>query len=189
MAEATDAATQKMVDALPEKTGRSLADWQRQVAESGKSRHGEIVAWLKGEHGVTHGYANLIAHKTLRSDAGSAAADGADLVALQYAGAKAGLKPIFEAVVGEAGRFGDDVELAAKKGYVSLRRSKQFALVQPSTASRVDLGLQLKGEPAAGRLEAAGSWNAMVSHRVRLTSLDEVDDQLVGWLRQAYERA
>lgn len=75
----------------------------------------------------------------------------------QYAGDKSGLRPIYEAVVAAVRTFGDDVEIAPKKTSVSLRRSKQFALVQPSTRTRVDLGIQLKGvEPAkaAARIRA-----------------------------------
>ena len=68
--------------------------------------------------------------------------------------------------------FGGDVELAPKKGYVSLRRKKQFALLMPSTKDRFDIGLALKGEEPAGMLELAGSWNAMVSHRVRIAAED-----------------
>ena len=85
--------------------------------------------------------------------------------------------------------FGDDVELSAKKAYVSLRRKKQFGLVQPSTKTRVDVGIQLKNVAPGGRLEASGSFNAMVSHRVRLGSVEEVDEELIGWLRDAYSAA
>jgi hypothetical protein len=53
----------------------------------------------------------------------------------------------------------------------------------------VDVGLCLKREATGARLEAAGSFNAMVSHRVRLEKPADVDAELVGWLRQAYERA
>jgi hypothetical protein len=86
-------------------------------------------------------------------------------------------------------KFGADVELDPKKAYVSVRRNKQFALVQPSTKTRVDVGIQLKGAPPAGRLEASGSWNAMVSHRVRVESVAEVDAELIGWLKEAYAKA
>ena len=85
--------------------------------------------------------------------------------------------------------FGDDVELAPRKAYVSLRRRKQFGLVQPSTKTRVDLGIQLVGVDPKGRLEASGSFNSMVSHRVRISAAAEVDDELVSWLRQAYDAA
>ena len=81
------------------------------------------------------------------------------------------------------------VELAPKKGYVSLRRKKQFALLQPSTKDRFDVGLALKGEEPAGALELAGSWNAMVSHRVRIVAGEAPDPGLAGWLRAAYDRA
>ena len=189
MAVSIEESTAKMIAALPEKTGRALGEWQKLIAKSGKARHGEIVAWLKSEHGVTHGYANLIAHKSLGSDAGSKAAEGEDLVGQQYAGAKSALRPIHDALVAKIAKFGGDVELAPKKGYVSLRRSKQFGLIQPSTATRVDVGIQLKGTPPAGRLEASGSFNAMVSHRVRVASIAEVDAELVGWLKKAYEQA
>ena len=85
--------------------------------------------------------------------------------------------------------FGDDVELAPKKTYVSLRRKKQFGLVQPSTATRVDVGLNLEGRATSERLEASGSFNAMVTHRVRLSSAADVDASLLGWLREAYDAA
>ncbi len=72
---------------------------------------------------------------------------------------------------------------------MSLRRSKQFGLIQPSTASRVDVGLVLKGVPASGRLEPSGSFNAMVTHRVKVGSAAEVDAELIAWLRRAYQEA
>jgi len=85
--------------------------------------------------------------------------------------------------------FGRDVEIAPKKTYVSLRRSKQFALVQPSTKDRIDVGINLEGTAPSGRLEASGSFNAMVSHRVRIGSRKDVDAELKSWLRQAYDAA
>lgn len=178
---------ESMIRNLEEKTGRSLDDWIAAVRRSGLDRHGATVKWLKSEHGLGHGYANLVASKALEPAAG--AASGEDLVAAQYAGAKAGLRPIYDALVAAAASFGTDVEIAPKKTYVSLRRSKQFALVQPSTATRVDVGIQLPGTPPGERLEASGSFNAMVSHRVRLATAAEVDDELLGWLRGAYDRA
>ena len=85
--------------------------------------------------------------------------------------------------------FGSDVELAPKKAYVSLRRTRQFGLIQPSTNTRLDLGLNLKGVAPNRRLEASGSFNAMCTHRVRLESVSEVDAEVIGWLRQAYDAA
>lgn len=180
-----DAQLQSMIENLPAKTGKSLPDWLALLKDSGLEKHGAVVRQLKAEHGMTHGFANLVAHEFLRSAATHA--DGDDLVAAQYAGRKAGLKPIFEALSAAVTEFGSDVELAPKNAYVSLRRNKQFGLVQPSTATRVDVGLNLKGVEPGGRLEASGSFNSMCSHRVRIESTEQVDEELIGWLRRAYD--
>lgn len=186
MAKSPADAEASMIENLKEKTGKSLEQWVKIAAASKKAKHGEIVAHLKGE-GLTHGYANLVAHSLLKSAASDADPD--DLVAAQYAGAKAALRPIYDALVAAMRKFGSDVELAPKKAYVSVRRAKQFAIVQPSTATRLDLGINLKGAAPQGRLEASGSFNAMVSHRVRLESPGDVDKSVTGWLKQAYDAA
>lgn len=170
-----------------EKTGKSVAEWVKITKGSGLEKHGQIVKFLKTDHGFTHGYANLVAHQTLASSADQH--DDDDLVAAQYAGPKADLKPIFDKVIAAVESFGSDAELAPKKAYVSLRRKKQFGLVQPSTRTRVDLGINIKGKDPSGRLEASGSFNAMVSHRVRLESPSDFDAEVKRWLKEAYEAA
>ena len=172
---------------MKEKTGKTLAQWLKLAKASGETKHGMIVKHLKSEHQLTHGFANLVAHEHLASDASKSAPD--DLISTQYSAKKADLRPIYDKLAKAVAGFGKDVELAPKKAYVSLRRSKQFGLIQPSTATRVDVGLNLKGEAPTERLEASGSFNAMVSHRVRLTSADDIDKELIGWLREAYDRA
>lgn len=190
MARSPEQQAQSMIDHLPEKTGRSLDAWIQAIGAHGAVKHGAIVKWLKAEHGVTHGYANLIAHLHLQggSAAGSGADDAAAMIDAQYAG-KESLRPIFEVLRKEIAALGDDLEFAPKKTYLSVRRSKQFALIQPSTKTRLDVGIQNKGPAPEGRLEASGSWNAMVSHRVRLERVEDVDAELIGWLREAYQRA
>ncbi len=180
------AETAKMIENFEAKTGRGFDAWLADARGSGHERHKPLVDWLKAEHGLGHGHANLVAHKALGSDAGSIGDEA--LLAAMFAGPKAAVRPIHDAVMALVDRLGA-VELAPKKGYVSLRRAKQFGLVQPSTATRVDLGLTLKGVAPAGRLEAAGSWNAMVTHRVRLSEVAQVDDDVAVWLRQAWEAA
>jgi Domain of unknown function (DUF5655)/Domain of unknown function (DUF4287) len=176
-----------MIANFKEKTGKTLEQWITIANRFGAARHGEIVKRLKVDHGLTHGFANLVAHKTLRSDAGSVA-ETTDLVAQQYSGDKAALKPIYTALIKAAKRCGA-LDIAPKKAYVSLRRSKQFALIQPSTKTRVDLGLNMKGVPAKGRLEKSGSFNAMVSHRVRLEKVADVDKDVEAWLKEAWSDA
>lgn len=185
-----------MAENLKKNTGKSLAQWAKVAKGSGLTKHGEVVKFLKAEHGLTHGYANLVAHEAkgsvgVASGKKTSASEGEDLVAAQYAGAKADLRPIHDALIKKVKAFGKDVEISPKKSYVSLRRSKQFALIQPSTKTRVDLGIQLKAAPkkATERLEPSGSFNSMVSHRVRLEGVKDVDAEVVAYLREAYDKA
>jgi uncharacterized protein DUF5655/uncharacterized protein DUF4287 len=180
-----DEAIDSMVRHLEEKTSKSLDAWIAIVKKSGTTKHGQIVKDLKTKHGLTHGYANLVAHSVLRS--ASVHADGDDLVESQYTGAKAPLRPIYDKIMERVGAFGGDAEVSPKKGYVSLRRKKQFAIIQPSTATRLDVGINLKGTTPTERLEPSGSFNAMESHRIRVVSAKDVDAELIGWLRKAYD--
>ncbi len=175
-----------MIKNLEEKTGKPFSHWIDVVRNSGLVKHGEILKMLKSDHGFTHGYANLVAHKAKQSDAGSA--DDADLVSAQYEG-KENLHLFYESLVKEIRTFGKDVKLAPKKAYVSLRRKKQFGLIQPSTKTRLDIGLNMKDVKPEGKLEAAGSWNSMCTHRIRVESSDDIDKKVFGWLKQAYEQA
>jgi hypothetical protein len=175
-----------MIAGLREKTGKSLDEWLVILRGSGLTKHKEFMTLLKGEHSVTHGFANMIALQALASD--SHTSDDPDsLVAAQYAGVKAGLRPIYDKLLEAIGKFGKDIEVSPKKAYVSLRRNKQFAIIQPSTATRVDVGINLKDAATTERLEKSGSFNAMVSLRVRVSAAAEVDKELIGWLKKAYE--
>ena len=187
MPKSPDELANTMIANFKEKTGKPLDQWIAIARKSGATKHGEIMKLLKGDHGMTHGFANLVALKTLKSDAASIG-DAADLVAAQYAGDKAALKPIYDALIAVANSCGA-IEVAPKKAYVSLRRNKQFAIIQPSTKTRVDLGLNLKDEPAKGRLEKSGSFNAMVSHRVRIEKASEVDQEVKAWMKKAWSNS
>lgn len=187
MAKAIDDAVATMVANLHEKTGKTIDQWIRIARDARLEKHGQIVAFLKSEHGLGHGYANLVTMRALQP--GDAPASDDNLVEAQYAGAKAPLRPIYDKLIAAIRKFGGDVEVSPKKTYVSLRRSKQFALIQPSTATRLDVGINLKGDKPTKRLENSGSFNAMVSHRVRVESIDQIDAELLGWLKRAYEAA
>ena len=178
-----DDAARSQARNIEQATGRSIDDWVALVKASGLERHGEIVAWLKAEHGFSHGNANFVAIVAKR---GSATGGGDELVDAMYAGPKAPLRPFHDQVIELVQGFGPDVELAPKQAYVSLRRTKQFGTVGPGPGGRLEIGLNLKGVEPAGRLEAGGG---MCTHRVRLASADELDSEVTGWLREAYERA
>lgn len=177
-----------MIANLKTNTGKSLEQWVKIARAAKLSKHGEVVKHLKTEHGLTHGYANLVAHSALES--GSISAESGDaLIDEQYAGTKAALRPLYDALVAKISKFGGDVEFSPKKAYVSVRRKTQFAILQPSTATRFDVGIKLKGAAPTPRLEVAGSWNQMVTHRVRVESAKEIDAELMAWLKEAYSSA
>lgn len=180
-----DPQVRTMIDNMPEKTGKSLEEWLAILGASGLEKHGQMIKLLKDEHGVSHGYANTIV--LIYRQQGEGAPNDDDLVAAQYQGSKNALKPIYEAVIAVATNLGADVEIAPKKSYVSLRRNKQFAIVQAAAKSRVDLGLNLKGVEPGDRLEGGVVFGGMCTHKVRLFEADDVDEEITVWLRQAYD--
>ncbi len=173
------------------KTGKSMAQLRTLLVGSGLAKHGELRSFAMEKLGLGHGDANTLVHLALASDGQSAAeASGLsteDVLATIYTDKKAALRPIHEALMVAIGRFGD-VEIAPKKGYVSLRRKKQFAMIGPGSATRVDLGLNMKGVEPTARLLAEKP-GGMCQYKVKLAAADEVDAEVVGWVRQAYEAA
>ncbi len=174
---------QSMIDNLPQKTGRSLEEWFAVLDGANLAKHTELMNRLKQDYGISHGFANFI---VLRYRERGSAPSNDELVEMQYAGPKAVLRPIYDAIIDAVMGFGADVEVVPKRTGVSLRRSKQFAVVEASSAKRVQLGIQLKGDPVTDRLLAG---NAMCSHKVNLTDVRDIDDDVVDWLRVAYGRA
>jgi predicted transport protein len=111
-----------------------------------------------------------------------------DVVAAQYAGARAALRPIYDKLAAAARNLGDDVDFGPRKTYVALHRKNQFAVIQPSTNSRVDLGLRLKNPPTSDRLlPATNVGGGSITHRVALTAPDQIDAEVLSWLKAAYD--
>ncbi len=173
------------------KSGKSLAEIRLLIEKSGLTKHGEIRQMLQTELGLGHGDANGLVHYALNTDGQSAAkasgASDADILSEMYAGKKAPLRPIHERIIAEIEKLGA-FETVPKKGYVSLRRKKQFAMVGPATQDRIEVGLNMKGVPATDRLAAMPA-GGMCQYKVKVTAADQVDAELLGWIRQAYESA
>ncbi len=182
-----DEATQTQIRNIEAQTGQTLDTMIAAGLATGLTKHKELQAFFTETYGLTYGNANVLA-VFARDRLKGAAGEEENFVDAQYEGKKAPLRPLYDALIAAVTGFGDDVEIAPKRTYVSLRRKKQFALVQPG-AGRVDVGINMKGVEPAGRLEKSGSFNAMCTHRVRVGSPDDVNDELLGWLRQAYEQA
>ncbi|MCA8966136.1 MAG: DUF4287 domain-containing protein [Planctomycetes bacterium] len=181
-----DQATQTQLANLEKRTGKKLAQLHAALAKAGLDKHGQMVAWLKSEFGMGHGDANLVAH-LFRAAAGPTAAAGDDPLAAIYAGGKAALRPLHDAVMAKIGAFGA-FEIAPKKTYLSLRRSKQFAMVGPGSKGRLEIGINLKDAEGDDRFVAQKA-GGMCQFKVWLTDSKEVDKELVAFLRAAFDAA
>lgn len=177
-----DDATATQIQNLEARTGKTVDALIALVNAQELPKHSAKVAWLKQTLGMGHGDANLVVHLAKQADAPAPPADPADG---WYTGKKAHLRPIHEAVLAAVAELGEP-EHAPKKSYLSLRRSKQFAMVGPATNSQVEVGLNLGDHPTTDRLKPA---TGMCSHKVRLASPTEVDDALRAWLKTAWDRA
>jgi hypothetical protein len=184
-----DQARDTQLKNIEAKTGQTLAQLRALLARSGLAKHGELRGFAMEKLGLGYGDANTLVHLALASDGQSAAAGkpDADVLAEIYADRKAPLRPIHDALMAAIGQFGE-FEVAPKKGYVSLRRKKQFAMIGPGSATRVDVGLNMKGAAATDRLLAEKP-GGMCQYKVKLASPTEVDAEVIGWIRQAYDAA
>jgi Domain of unknown function (DUF4287)/Domain of unknown function (DUF5655) len=175
-----------MLENLKEKTGHSLEEWKVLISNQSFSKHGEIVKFLKEKHNVTHGYASEIALKVLGSDADSTS-DTDVLIENQYKG-KEHLKPFYEKLISEIQTFDGDFEIAPKKTYVSLKRKKQFIILNPASKTRFEIGFNLKGTEAIGKLEAEKP-DGICSHKICLAGINEIDQEVIDWIRMAFTKA
>lgn len=176
---------------IEKRTGKTLAELAVIINSSGLQKHSELVAMLKNDLGMGHGDANTLVHTVKKSDGQSAAvaaglSDSEVLDAL-YTGAKASLRPLHNALLAELAKMGA-FEAAPKKTYVSYRRNKQFAMIGPATNTQLEVGLNIKELPAHDRLKALPA-GQMCNFKVRLSSLAEVDNELLGWIKAAYQAA
>ena len=176
-------ALKTMISNMPAKTGKSLQEWKAILKKMAFTKHSEAVKFLKEEHAVTHGFANTIVSLSKENND-----QPEDLLISQFKG-KEDLKPIYEKLIAVIGNIGDDIAISPKKTSVSIIRKKQFALIKPATKTRIDLGLKLRNLPITNRLEASGPFGTMCTHRVRITRIDDVDDELYKWLVAAHAEA
>ncbi len=192
------AATLNQLRNIQTRTGKTIAELQAAIAACGLSKVAERRAWAMEHFKLGYGDANALALTLgkplpdLGAAPGAAAAalppvgDGEGLDAI-YAGAKADLRPLHESLIAAITTFGE-FEQAPKKAYVSLRRKKQFAMLGPATKTQIEVGINHKSLPAHPRLKLLPP-GGMCNASVRLSTAAEVDAELLGWLRAAYEAA
>jgi len=178
--DAVDKALATQIANIQTKTGKTRAELAAWISGSGLTKFSEQREYAKTTLGLGHGDANTLIH-TLSKPV--AAPESDDI----YVGPKAHMRPIHDLLLREIGKFGE-FEVARKKGYVSLRRKKQFAMIGPATNTRFEVGLNLKGVAGAGRLEELPP-KGMCSHKVKLSGPAEVDAELLAWVRTAFDQA
>ncbi len=171
---------------LIERTGEGLDTWNARVREVGFGDEAVLRAWLT-EQGVT-GYPQmlLVMERFGYPDYLKATAD--ELMDGQYSD-RPHLRPILDTILGLLPSVGE-VEVQARKTYVALISPKRtFAAVQPTTKKRVDLGLRLTADqqPSGRLVKAPNFGQSSVTHRMGLASADDIDPEVEGWLRKAYE--
>jgi hypothetical protein len=177
---------QAYLENIKAKTSKTPDDFQALANKKGLVTSGEIVAWLKEEFKLGHGHARAIAHLLVHKDERETSPD--DKVGALFEGGKARWRSAYDTLTAKIAKFGTDVEISANQTYINVNRGKKFAIIQPS-ASSFDIGIKLKGVAPSGRLEAAGSWNNMVTHRVRIRDPKEIDKEVLAWLKQGYDAA
>ncbi len=184
-----DKAVQTQIDNIQKKTGKSLAQLAALIATSGLTKHGELRDMLMTTLGLGYGDANALVHVVLKTDGASAAAGKSTDTVLDeiYAGPKAGMRPIHEALMEQINAFGD-FEIAPKRGYVSLRRKKQFAMIGPKTNTRFEVGLNAKDLKGNARLKEQPK-GGMCNYIVSVADAGEVDATLIGWIKSAFDAA
>ena len=169
------------------RSGKSLVELAKLVKSSGLAKHGEVVSMLKVKLKLGHGDANAIAHYAKSLDAPTPAETPGDATDEIYSGGKADLRPIHDAVMKKLAGFGE-FEIAPKKGYLSLRCKKQFCTIGPTTKTRIDVGINLKGIEGTDRFVAQPAM-AMCQFKVGIASIADVDKELASWLKKAFDAA
>ena len=186
MAQARDWKGMKEMSArlFNERTGEDVNTWNQRIRSEGFTNEQQVRTWLT-EQGVT-GYAQslLVMERFGYPDFLLASAD--ELIEGQYAD-RPQLRPIFDALIDATAGLGE-VVVQTRKTYVSLVTLRRtFTRIQPTTRKRVDLGLRLEGQQPGGRLQPSKIHETMPL-QISLSTLDQVDTEVLSWLQQAYDQ-
>jgi hypothetical protein len=189
------AMTQKWITELKDKTGRSLDEWLSLIKKKGPKDEQERREWLKTEHGLGTNSAWWLAERAEGKgtesgdpDAYLKAAEG--YVENMFAGSKAGLRPIYDALLKLGLGIGKEAKACPCQTIVPLYRNHVFAQIKPTTRTRIDFGFALGDLKGAGRLIETGGFakKDRITHRIEITSLKDIDSEVKHWLKAAYDR-
>jgi hypothetical protein len=189
------AMVQKWVGELKQKSGRSLEEWLSLIKKSGPRDEKERRDWLKQEHGMGTNTASWIAARSVGKGTEMADPDqylkaAENYVEQMFAGPKADLRPIYDALLKLGLKVGKDAKACPCQTIVPLYRKHVFAQIKPATRTRIDLGFALGDMKAKGRLIETGGFakKDRITHRIPIESVKDIDDEVKHWLRVAYDR-
>jgi hypothetical protein len=185
---------QKWIADLRPKTGRSLEEWLTLVKNEGPATEKGRREWLKQEHGLGTNSAWWIAERAAgrgfeEDDPETYLHTAEQYVEAMFAGSKAGLRPVYDALLKLGKSLAKDVKACPGKTIVPLYRKHVFAQIKPSTRTRIDFGFALKNTKAEGRLLETGGFakGDRITHRIEITSLADIDEEVKHWLQVAYD--
>ena len=188
------AMVQKWIETLPEKTGRSMDEWLQFIKKNGPKDEKQCRAWLKEEFKLGTNTAGWLAEraqgKGWEEDSPESYLQQAEIyVEEMFAGAKAGLRPIYDELLQLGLSIGKDVKACPGKTIVPLYRNHVFAQLKPTTRTRIDLGLALGNMSVPERLIDTGGFakKDRITHRIPISSLEEIDGEAKHWLKVAYD--
>lgn len=173
---------------LQKKTGRTLEQWIELVNTQGDMKVKEKKEWLKTQHHLTTSDAGWIVERA-EGKGGAENYNPEAFVEAMFAGRKAHLRPLYEYLLERAFCLGPDVKACPCQTIVPLYRNHVFAQIKPTTQTRIDLGFALQDTKVQGKLIDTGGRNKgdRITHRIPLSSLDNVDDEVWQWMQVAYE--
>ncbi len=190
------AMVQKWIADLPAKTGRSLQQWLDFIRKKGPKGEQERRDWLKTEHGLGTNSAWWLAERAnekpqgFHDDNPKAYLKAAEQwVEDMFAGGKAGLRPIYDKLLRTCLKLAKDVKACPCQTIVPLYRNHVFAQIKPATRTRIDFGFALRDTKATGRLIDTGGFakKDRITHRIPITNLDDIDAEVLKWLKKAYD--
>jgi hypothetical protein len=187
--------TQKWITELKDKTGKSLEEWMKHIKKAGPKDEEGRRDWLKSEHGLGTNTAGWLAERSVGQGGETSDPDlylkaAEQDVENMYAGGKAHLRPIYDALLKLGLKVGKQAKACPCKTIVPLYRNHVFAQIKPTTKTRIDMGFALGDLKGAGRLIETGGFakKDRITHRIEITSLKDIDDEVKHWLKVAYDR-
>jgi hypothetical protein len=187
---------QAIINNLPKTTGKALDEWMALVKKSGPAGEKERREWLKKNYKLGGTTAWMIVDRVEGkgdddTDPEAYLKSAVRFVETMYAGPKAALRPIHDALIALGKSLGDDVKVCPCQTIVPFYRQHVFAQIKPTTRTRIDFGLALKGakkKPPKRLLDTGGlAKGDRITHRIEITSLADIDAEVKEWLKIAYD--